>query len=154
MDAPIIDFNQLASLTDKQLQDLFGIRDFFTYEVSISALAAAGTFTGTFTVQTDSNFLWQAAAVCADTTGTVANRPLITATITDASSGRQLSSGAAPVGNLFGTNELPFLLPTPRFFRGGTTVTIAGTNYSAATTYTNVKFSFIGTKFFKFAQAV
>jgi hypothetical protein len=152
MDA--LDFNALAAMTDKQLQDLFGIRDHFTYELAVSALAAAGTFTSSFTVQTDSNFLWQAAAVQADTTGTVANRPLITVTITDASSGRQLQSAASPVGNIFGTNELPFILPTPRFFRGGTQVTLSGTNYSAGTTYTNVRFSFIGTKFFRFAQAI
>ncbi len=150
----VLDFNALAQMTDKQLQDLFGIRDHFTYEVSVAALAAAGTFTGSFTVQTDSNFLWQAAAVCGDTTGTVAARPLVTVTITDASSGRQLMSAASPVGNIFGTNELPFILPTPRFFRGGTQVTIAGTNYSTGTTYTNLKFSFIGTKFFRFAQPI
>lgn len=153
MDAPL-SFDQLASMTDQQLQQLFGIRDIFSYELSTTALAAAGTATLSFTVQVDSNFLWQAGMMIVDTTGTVAAAPLITATITDSSSGRQLESQSGPVATWFGTGQLPFLLPTPRFFRGGTQVTLAISNYSAATTYTNAKFSFMGTKFFKFAQAL
>ena len=153
MDAPL-SFDQLAAMTDKQLQELFGIRDVFSYELSTTALAAAGTATLSFTVQVDSNFLWQAGMMTVDTTGTVTATPLITAVITDSSSGRQLQSAAGPVTTWFGTGQLPFLLPTPRFFRGGTQVTMSIANYSSGTTYTNAKFSFMGTKFFKYAQAL
>lgn len=151
MDAPF-DFNQLAKLTDQQLQQLFGIRDHYVYGVSTTGLAAAGTATLNFTTQVDSNFLWQAGVVQADTTGTVAPAPLVTVQITDSSSGRNLNSAAVPAGFLFGTGQLPFLLPTPRFFRGGTQVTVSLTNYSSGTTYTNLYLGFIGTKFFKYAQ--
>ena len=153
MDAPI-DFQLLASLPEKDLQNLFGVRDFFVYGISFTSLANATSATGSFTIQTDSNFLWQAGAMQVDTTGTVNATPLITATITDASSGRQLMNAGIALPNLFGTGQLPFLLPTPRFFRGGTQITVVLTNYSTNVTYTNVYLSFIGTKFFKFAQAI
>jgi len=155
MDKPgLLDFNTLAQMSDQQLQQIFGIRDHFAYGVSATALAAAGTATMTFQVQTDSNFLWQAGAMQVDTTNTRTATPFITFTLTDASSGRQLMNAAVPLGTHFGTGELPFLLPTPRFFRGGTQVTVGLTNYSTATTYTNVYLAFLGTKFFKFAQAL
>ena len=151
MDAPF-DFNQLAKLTDQQLQQLFGIRDHYVYGVSTTSLAAAGTATLNFTTQVDSNFLWQAGVMQADVSNTVGEAPLVTVQITDSSSGRNLNSAAVPLGYLFGKGQLPFLLPTPRFFRGGTQVTVSLSNYSTATTYLNIYLGFIGTKFFKFAQ--
>ena len=147
-----LDYNVLASMSEKQLQDIFGIRDIFSYDLSMSGVAAAGTSQASFTVQSDSNFLWQAGMMQCDTTGTPTPTPLITCVITDQGSGRQLSSGASLLPAWFGTGQLPFLLPTPRFFRAQTQVNVAITNYSAGTTYTNIKLTFMGTKFFKFAQ--
>lgn len=151
-------FEILSKMSDKQLTDLFGVRDFFTYELDFSAIAAGGTSQNSFTVQADSNFLWQYGCYQADIAGGAQTNdtrvvPLLTATIQDASSGRQLMSQAVPLTNLFGTGMLPFLLPSPRFFRAQTQVTVNLANYSAGTTY-NVKISFIGTKFFKFSQAL
>lgn len=148
------DFNTLSKLDEQQLTQLFGIRDFFAYGVSTTSFANATSVTLTFTIQTDANFLWQAGAMQVDTSGTVTATPLISATITDASSGRQLMSTAVELPALFGTGQLPFLLPTPRFFRGGTQITVVLTNYSSNVTYTNVYLTFLGTKFFKFAQAI
>ena len=145
-------FDVLAKLDDKQLQALFGVRDHYVYGLSFAGLAAAGTATSSFTVQADSNFLWQAGVMQADTTGTVTPTPLVSFTITDTSSGRQLMSAAVPLAFNFGAGQLPFLLPTPRFFRAQTQVTMALTNYSTNVTYTNIYVGFVGTKFFKFAQ--
>lgn len=148
------DFNMLANMTDRELQQVFGIRDHYVYGVSTTALGAAGTATLNFTTQVDSNFLWQGGVAQCDTTGTPTGTPLITVQIVDSSSGRNLNSAAVPLPFLFGTGQLPFLLPTPRFFRGGTQVTVNLTNYSTGTTYTNVYIGFVGTKFFKFAQQI
>lgn len=151
-------FDTLAQMSDKQLQDLFGVRDFFIYELDFASIAASGTASSSFTVQADSNFLWQYGAFFADIAGatqTDSSRvvPAISATILDTSSGRQLMSAAVPITSLFGTGQLPFLLPTPRFFRAQTQVTVNLTNFSAATAYV-LKLQFIGTKFFKFAQSL
>jgi hypothetical protein len=151
-------FDALAQMSDKQLQNLFGVRDFFVYELDFGSVAAAGTASSSFTVQADSNFLWQYGNYFADLAGaaqTDSGRviPLMSATILDTSSGRQLMSAAVPIASLFGTGQLPFLLPTPRFFRAQTQVTVNVTNFSAATAYVT-KLQFIGTKFFKFAQTL
>lgn len=157
MDA-LPDYATLTRMTDKELSDLFGVRDFFIYEIDFSALAAAGTATGSFNVQSDSNFLWQYGCMSADIGGAAqldGTRviPLVSATLQDQSSGRQLMTSNVPVSAFFGYGSLPFLLPTPRFFRAQTTVTLSLLNYSTGSTY-NLKFSFIGTKFFKFAQSI
>jgi hypothetical protein len=151
-------FDTLASMTDKQLQNLFGVRDFFVYELDFGAVAAAGTASSSFTVQADSNFLWQYGGFFADIAGAAQTDdtrvlPLMSATILDTSSGRQLMSAAVPIPQIFGTGQLPFLLPTPRFFRAQTQVTVNIANFSVGTTYT-LKLQFIGTKFFKFAQTI
>jgi hypothetical protein len=145
-------------MTDKQLQNLFGVRDFFVYELDFGAVAAAGTASSSFTVQADSNFLWQYGGFFADIAGAAQTDdtrvlPLMSATILDTSSGRQLMSAATPIPSIFGTGQLPFLLPTPRFFRAQTQVTVNIANFSVGTTYT-LKLQFIGTKFFKFAQTL
>lgn len=154
-------YEQLATMSNADLTNLFGVRDFFVYEVDFSAVNYTGTsqtVQGSFTVQADSNFLWQYAthmsdlAQAAQTSGALVE-PLVSATITDSSSGRNLMSAAVPVPSIFGNGQLPFILPTPRFFRAQTTVTISLTNYSAANNY-QIKLQFIGTKFYKFAQQI
>lgn len=153
------DYQALSQLTDAQLTDIFGVRDYFVYELDFASLTGnGGTAQSSFTVQADSNFLWQEAVYFADLAAaleTDSSRvvPLVSVAITDSSSGRQLSSGNVPVPSQFGTGELPFILPTPRFFRAQTQVNVSLLNFSAANTY-NIKLSFIGTKFFKFAQQI
>lgn len=151
-------YQQLSQMSNQELTDLFGIRDIYTYELDFPALAAAATASSQFTVQADSNFLWQEAAYFADIAAAVETDssrvvPLITMTIQDSGSGRQLMNAAVPIPSIMGYGSLPFLLPTPRFFRAQTTVSVNVTNFSAATTY-NLRLSFIGTKFFKFAQSL
>lgn len=155
------DYTTLSQMSNQQLTDIFGVRDFFTYEVDLTNVNFTGsgqTVQGSFTVQADANFLWQYGAHMSDLAGAAETSgtlviPLVTATITDSSSGRQLMSAGVPIGSIFGNGTLPFLLPTPRFFRAQTTVTVSVTNYSAANNY-NIRLQFIGTKFFKFAQSL
>lgn len=146
----------LSQMKDTDLTKLFGVRDFFTYELDFSGLGPAASAQSSFTVQADSNFLWQEACVFADIAAaaqTANSRvlPLVTCLITDTASGRQLMSNPVPIPSIFGYGSEPFKLMTPRFFRANSQVTVSLTNYDAAVTY-NIRLSFIGTKFFKFAQ--
>ena len=150
-------YEELSRMTDEQLTQLFGVRDPFVYEVDVAAIAGAASANVSFTIASDSNFLWQYSACFADIAAAVQTDssrvlPLVTVTIQDGSSGRQLMNSAVPLPALFGFGSLPFLLPTPRFFRAQTTVNLSLTNYTAATTY-GLRLSFIGTKFFRFANA-
>ncbi len=153
-----LDYSLLAKMTDGELEKLFGIRDFFVYEIDVAALAAAGTASPSFTVQSDANFLWTHGAMFADVDGDAQEDstrvlPLVSCTIQDQGSGRQLMSANVPVPSLFGTAGKIFELPTPRFFRSNTQVTLALLNFSDETTY-NLKLQFIGAKFFKYAQGI
>jgi len=136
------------------LLDAFTVRDFYVYELDFAALAVGVPQTNSFTVQADSNFLWQQGCQFTDLAGAVQTastqvQPLVTVTILDTSSGRQLTSAPSPVPSLFGDGNLPYNLPTPRFFRSNTQVSVTATSYAVAgTTYTNMKLQFIGTKFF------
>lgn len=125
-------------------KDPYFAKDFFTYEVDItSTIAASGSTTSTFTVQADSDFLWTKAAYIQTGTGV----PAIL--IQDTGSGRNLMTQAVPVASLFGTGQLPFILPRQRIFVARATVTVTITNLDAVNTITSLRLSFIGEKGFR-----
>ncbi|MHB8071860.1 MAG: hypothetical protein ACYDHF_07950 [Candidatus Cryosericum sp.] len=119
-------------------------RDFFTYEIDLtSTIAASGSATATFQIQTDSDFLWTKAAFIQTGTGV----PAIL--IQDTGSGRNLSSYAVPVANIFGTGQLPFILPRQRIFAANATVNLTVSEIGGTNTITSLHLSFIGEKGFK-----
>ena len=130
------------------------ISDFFNYEVDFTAgIAAGGTANSSFTVQADSDFKWLKACYFADIavaaqTDSARVVPLATVLITDQGSGRQLMSAATPIPNIFGTGQIPFILPVPKIFASKSTISVSVVNFSAASTY-NIRLSFIGVKLFK-----
>jgi hypothetical protein len=150
------DFLTLSQMSDNDITKLFGVRDFFIYELDFAALASGGVASSSFTIQTDSNFLWQEGCFFADIAGAAQEDstrvlPLVSCLLIDTSSGRQLSSSSVPLTSQFGPGDKPYILPTPRFFRANTQVTVSLTNFSADTAY-NLRLQFIGTKFFKFSN--
>jgi len=127
--------------------------DFFTYEVDFFGLASAVSATSSFTVQQEADFMLSKITMTADVAGaaiTDATRPipLCTIMINDTGSGRNLMASAVPLGNIFGSGSLPFILPRQRLFVASSVVNVTLTNYSAATTY-DIRLSFIGEKAFK-----
>jgi hypothetical protein len=62
-------------------------------------------------------------------------QPLLLVQFRSGGSGRDVFSQAVPFSALFGTGQLPFILPTPRIIRRGSTVTWEITNIGA-TAYT------------------
>ena len=127
--------------------------DFFVYELDFSNLVHGTSQTLSFTVNADSDFLWTHAAYAADlalAAQTESGRvlPLVTAMITDTGSGRQLMSTAVPVPSIFGTGQLPYVLPRQRRFAANSQVSITLLNYSAAADY-NLRLSLIGEKGFR-----
>jgi hypothetical protein len=127
-----------------------GQKDFFVYENDISALAAAASVTSNLQILADADFFLVKMAFFADIAGAVETDstrviPLVTIQVTDTGSGRQLFSGAVPIPSIFGTGQIPFILPIVRKFAANSTIQLAYTNFSAATTY-NIRTSFIGWK--------
>lgn len=129
------------------------VKDFYVYQEDFSGLAAGASQTGNVNIQADSDFVVQKLAYAADIAGaaqTDSGRviPLVTVLITDTGSGRQLMESSVPIPSLFGTGELPFILPQPKLFLARSTINVTVANYSNATTY-NLRVSFIGYKVFR-----
>lgn len=127
-------------------------RDYYVYSLTFSSLANGASATGNINIQAEADFVLQkmtyfadiAAAVQTDSSRVI---PLITVQITDTGAGRNLADNAVPVSTIFGTGEIPFILPNPKLFRAKSTLTISVANFSASTTY-NLRLAFIGHKKF------
>lgn len=128
-------------------------KDYFIYEVDFASIAANASSTGQINVEADSDFVWQKACYFADVAGAQQQQstreiPLCSVLITDSGSGRQLMNSAVPLTAMFGTGDLPFILPQPKIFVARSTISVQVANFSAATTY-RIRLSFIGTKQFR-----
>lgn len=127
--------------------------DFYVYDVDFFSLAPGASDNGNIQIQADSDFKWERAAFFASIAGGAQTlntlvMPLITLQMTDTGSGRNLFQTPIPITNVFGTGQLPFVLPLPRIFRARSSITFAVTNTSAATTY-DLNLSLIGYKLFE-----
>lgn len=126
--------------------------DFYAYQSSIAGLAPGGTVTDFIAIEADADFIWMQGTYLANIAAaafTAQTRPipLIRLQLTDTGSGRQLSNGAVPVPNFFGTGELPNILTTPRFFARNSSIQLVYTNFDAAATYA-LDLAFIGVKIY------
>lgn len=138
-----------APVRAPSLADKYVAKDFFTYGIAItSSLAPAAQAPANFTLNADSDFLWQKASIASVTGGFLDQLPNLTILITDTATGRQLSNVALPVANSFGSGQLPFILPQPKVFQARSSVQVTVVNIDGATTYTSIYLSFIGTKLF------
>lgn len=128
-------------------------RDFYTYEEDflIADLTAGATLNGSIEIQADSDFIWQKANFKASlnlgVSQTDSSRilPDVTVQLVDTGSGRNLLELAAPISSLFGTGELPFVLPIPRLFFARSTILVQVSNFNTADAY-DLRLSFIGYK--------
>ena len=128
------------------------IQSFFTHQVQFSGLAPGAQDSDQVKIEADSDFSWYKATYFSDIAGatqTASTRvlPLVSVLITDNSNDRQLMRQAVPIGSLFGTGEIPFILPTPHVFKRNGTFSVQVSNFSSGTTY-NLRLSFIGFKKF------
>ncbi len=125
--------------------------DFFTYNAIFGTVAAnAISVTQNISIQADSKFEWMKATAFGYKDG--ASEPYqstdlmpLTCIIQDSGSGRYLMKDPTPIANLFGTGQLPFILPESRIFWPNSTLTVILANPSSSQ-YDNVTLSFIGRK--------
>lgn len=125
-------------------------QSFYTHLAEFTSLAAAGSSSVDINIETDSDFFWTKATYFADVSAagqTQSSRvvPLCKVLITDNSNDKQLMKSALPLPLIFGTGEIPFILPTPHRFLAGGSISVAMTNFDAAQAY-NLRLAFIGYK--------
>lgn len=129
------------------------VEDFFIYELDILAIGPGATANANIQIQADSDFKLVKITTMADIAAASQLEgtrvlPLVTLQIVDTGSGRQIFSSPVAMGALFGTGQLPFILPVPRIFKARTNISLSFTNYDAAVTY-NLRNAFIGNKIFQ-----
>lgn len=125
-------------------------KDFFIYTVEFLPLAASATASQSVNVQSDSHFLIE---FVTGTVTDVANAVFVASPpelilITDSGSGRQFMDRPVHWLNLFGTAQLPGVLPFPKIINAGSTISVQIQNLEAVAR--NVRISFIGFKVFGF----
>jgi len=128
------------------------VTSFYVHQAKFLGLAPAAQATTEIKIESDSDFFVYKLAYTADLAAagqTDSSRviPLITVLITDGGSDRQLMRAPIPVPSIFGTGQIPFILPDPHRFKASSTISIAVTNYDAANTY-NLYLDLIGFKKF------
>jgi len=127
-------------------------KDFFTYQLDFDLLTAGSSLTKSFNIQADADFLLSKlsyAAALGDAAYTDGDRPIpnVSLIIQDTGSGRNLMNIAVPIPALFGTGQLPFILPRQRIFVANATINVTINNFDVAAAY-NIRLSFIGEKGF------
>lgn len=129
-----------------------GRRFKFSYQTpNIASIAAAGTATNVIQFDLDSVFCWLRTAVFVDVAGAAQNvgnqeLPLVTCLITDTGSGQAYMNAPIPLPSIAGTGELPFIEPAPQYVQPNTSLQFQFTNFSAATTYANLRVQLHGFK--------
>lgn len=128
-------------------------RDFFIYAANIETLAVGGTDTDTIRIQADADFILQKLTYHADIAGALqvsADRvlPNVSVQLTDTGSNRQLFIEPIPIPSIFGSGQLPFILPNPRLIRKTSVLQVDFTSFEAVET-PNIRLAFIGYKYYR-----
>jgi hypothetical protein len=145
--------NQSGPLLTPNAPDVQFVQDWFIYGLDVLNLAPAGTFNGSIQIQADSDFKMVKLTQASDNAGaaqTESSRILPNASITflDTGSGRALFSQAIALNALFGTGELPYILPVPRIFKARTNISVTVVSFEAALTL-NIRLALHGMKIFQ-----
>lgn len=119
--------------------------DEYEYVTNPGSLAAAATLPSQILIDAGTDFFWTATSLQADLAGAALTEsgniiPLVTVLINDTGSARNLMSAPTPVMTIAGDGKRPYRKLRPRLIRGNSLVQFTWTNYSAATTYSNLYF--------------
>ena len=120
---------------------------FQSYELTYTALAVNGSDQKNFQVEVDYDFWWtKAQAFVFDAAGLGVSRlqwPNIEVLLQEGASNQQLVNQAASINSLFGSGEIPFILPKPHPVQGGSTMVATVTNRHTLTAF-SVRLCFSG----------
>lgn len=128
---------------------------FFAYQTpNIATIAAAAATSNVITFDADSVFCWIKTTYTTDLAGAVQTSssrvvPLATVNIVDTGSGQSFFNAQTPIPAIAGESaSLPFILPAPQFIQPNSSLQFSWINYSAATTYANLRLQLIGFKIY------
>lgn len=113
---------------------------FANYELTFAALAAStGSSQQSFQVESNYDFWWiKAEAYVYDSAGLGVSRlqwPNLEVLISEGASNQQLMNQAVSLNSIFGSGEIPYILPRPHTIQGGSTLTATVYNKHATIAY-------------------
>lgn len=130
-----------------------GANRYFTYELTMGPLVAAtGQDTDTFQVQAAYDFYWfKSEAYVYDANGlgvSTSQWPNIEVLLQDGSTTEQMSNQSASISSMFGTGQIPFILPQPHRIDAGSSFNVSVVNRHATIAY-SVRLAFSGVHVFR-----
>lgn len=133
-------------------------KQWYVYVWEADAIAPAGIVTDSINIQSDADFVATkltyfadiAKAAVIDSTTIV---PLVTVQITDTGSNRNQFDAPVVISAVFGTGELPYMLPVTQQYRRNSTIQCEFVNFDAAVTY-NIKLYVHGYKVYRAGPGV
>lgn len=126
----------------------------FKYQTpTVASIANGASVQVTIQFDQNSSFNWLRSTFTADLAGVAETEagliiPLVTVQITDQGSGMSFMNAPIPIPSIAGTGQLPYVLPTPQLIQPNASFIYSFNNYSAATTYTNLRLQFHGYRIF------
>lgn len=119
---------------------------FSIYTVDVAAISTGASGSGSFTVQTDSDFVIQqiTGRAWVTTTEATVTDPIATVQITDTGSQFNLFSAPTYWSMVFGTAQLPFILPVPRLVKANAKVNVTINVVLETTADNEFQIAFIG----------
>ena len=121
--------------------------EFFSYGTTFLALANGAALTQSIQIQADSDFELQKLTCFDGTPNGQGGHPLATIQLIDTGTGRQLFNTPQLIPTVFGTGELPFILPVTRLFTANSVLQVQVSNLSGA--QMDLYLSFLGAKIYR-----
>ena len=140
-------------------EDLKRVQSFFTYPAPALTLAPGASGSSIITIESATDFLWFKSAFRADDTAAVGGQtdstriiPAWDVQIQVSGSDRNLLQAAGDMNSIFGSGNLPFVMPAPMVLLANSQVTITATSRESANTL-RVQWMLIGLKDYGVLQA-
>jgi len=115
------------------------VERFHSYVLSFAAIVAGANAPLSFQVDTGFDFIWmKSQAFIFDADGLGVSRlqlPRLTAVLQDGSTKQQITDGEVSIAALFGSGEIPYILPMRHRIIGGATFNATVFNHHNATTF-------------------
>lgn len=124
----------------------------------LAAIATGATVNTSIVIQADADFALEKLTYSADIAGATQTNstrtvPNVSVLLTASSSGAHMMNNAAPISGVFGTGDLPMILPYPYILNANSQLQITLVSFEAAVT-PSITLNFIGRKLYRLANPV
>jgi hypothetical protein len=130
----------------------------YIYTATVASIAPAGSAQVITNIESDSPFVWTKTVYTADIAGAVQTDssrviPLVNIQIIDTGSARRFYDEDQAISAIAGHEGLAQIQTVKYLFKPNSSINTSFNNFSAATTYLNLRLSFIGYRVYSYQEA-